>query len=99
MPRQLLLEPAHIRQLAVQFGEPARQFAGLRPGHQAGVSEALPGEQRTWIDLAARRDIAVSDDPVRGDAVALGDVLQQGISAWICASLNGYQTRPWGVSR
>lgn len=78
VPRQLLLEPAHIRQLAVQFGEPARQFAGLRPGHQAGVGEALPGEQRTWIDLAARRDIAVSDDPVRGDAVALGDVLQQG---------------------
>src|SRR5690606_33947900 len=39
--------------------------------------QLLPGEQRPRVELALRCDITVADDPLRRQAVALQNVLEQ----------------------
>ena len=49
----------------------------VRPQAKAFGGETFPGEQWPRIKLAQRRDVAVTDDVPRADAVAFADVLEQ----------------------
>ena len=59
---QLRLEPADARQLPRQLRLLTRHRLFVRPDPQAFGGQALPGEQRSRVELAQRRDIAVADD-------------------------------------
>jgi len=76
-PGQLPLEPADAWQLYRELGLLARHGLLVGPDTQAFGSQAFPGEQRTGIEFAQRRDIAMADDGVGIDVVTLADVLEQ----------------------
>ena len=74
----MLLEPQRIWQRALEIDTLRGHLGGIRPANQPGIGQALPGEQRPRIDLALRSDVAVTDDAVDRQVVALDQILEQG---------------------
>src|SRR5690606_8308411 len=72
------LEPGQRRRLASQQMLVMRHARRVRPDSHARLGQLLPGEQRPRVELALRCDITVADDPLRRQAVALQNILEQG---------------------
>jgi len=75
--RQRFLEPGDARQVRGVLRLEACHRLRVGPDAQAFLGQALPWEQRPRVQLAQRRDIAVTDDVSGVDAVARADVLEQ----------------------
>ena len=74
----MLLKPGDARQLSVIPSLSAGNRLGIGPDAETCVCQTFPGEQRAGVELARRRNIAVTDDVLRVDFVARGNVLEQG---------------------
>ncbi|MNE47423.1 hypothetical protein D3C80_1418330 [compost metagenome] len=74
---QLLLIPGDARRIDIEVRLLPGHGLCVRPDPKPRVCQALPGEHRTRVEFAQRRDIAVADDVAGFDVVALDDVLEQ----------------------
>ncbi|APR95147.1 hypothetical protein PATSB16_18050 [Pandoraea thiooxydans] len=68
--------------------------AGVGPGADPALRQRLPRKQRAWGGLAQRRDIAVADDIVGADAVALDEVSGQTLDQVELRGLIGMPAAP-----
>ncbi len=94
--RQFFLEPGDARQFSSVSHLKARHRLGIRPYTQTFIGQALPRKQRPRVQLAQRRYIAVTNDVLGVDAIALADVLEQHYQRlYLGLGIRVPQATPW----